>query len=99
MERMDMKNGGESIPAPAPREVPVESNSEALVFVDALLKDTFQLVVLLTGVGTRALLTVVDRLRGRAEFVAALGRTKIAARGPKPVAVLRELGLAPWVVL
>lgn len=90
--------GGESIAAPALREVPVESNSEALAFVDALLRDTFQLVVLLTGVGTRALLTVIDRMRDRAEFVAALGRTKIAARGPKPVGVLRELGLAAWVV-
>jgi uroporphyrinogen-III synthase len=30
--------GGESIAAPALREVPVESNTEALAFVDALLK-------------------------------------------------------------
>ena len=29
--------------------------------------------------------------------MAALSRTRIAARGPKPVAVLRELGITPWV--
>jgi uroporphyrinogen-III synthase len=90
--------GGEPIPAPALREIPIESNSEALAFVDALLQDQFDLVILLTGVGTRALLAVVDTLRNRDAFVAALGRTRIAARGPKPVAVLRELGLAPWAV-
>jgi uroporphyrinogen-III synthase len=90
--------GGEAVSAPALREVPLESNGEALAFVDALLRDEFDLVILLTGVGTRALLAVVDTLRDRAAFVAALGRTRTAARGPKPVAVLRELGLTPWVV-
>jgi uroporphyrinogen-III synthase len=46
----------------------------------------------------RALLAVVDRRGVRPQFLAALDSTKIAARGPKPVAVLREFGLAPWVV-
>jgi uroporphyrinogen-III synthase len=90
--------GGEAVSAPALREVPLESNGEALAFIDALLGDEFDLVILLTGVGTRALLAVVDQLRDRAAFVAALGRARTAARGPKPVAVLRELGLTPWVV-
>ena len=90
--------GGEPISAPALREVPLDTNSDALTFVDALLRDEFDLVILLTGVGTRALLAVVDQLRDRDAFVRALGRTRVAARGPKPVAVLRELGLVPWVV-
>jgi len=89
--------GGRPLSAPALREVPLESNTEALAFVDALLRDEFDLIVLLTGVGTRGLLAVVDRLRDRGAFVAALSRTRIAARGPKPVAVLRELGISPWV--
>lgn len=90
--------GGQPVSAPALREVPVASNTEALTFVDALLRDEFDLVILLTGVGTRALLAVVDALRDRAALVAAMGRTRIAARGPKPVAVLRELGLTAWAV-
>jgi uroporphyrinogen-III synthase len=37
-------------------------------------------------------------VRGSREtFVQALGRAKVVARGPKPVAALRELGLTPWV--
>ncbi len=89
--------GGEPVSAPALREVPVETNTDALAFIDALLHDQFDLVILLTGVGTRALLAVVDQMRDRAAFVAALSRTRIAARGPKPVAVLRDIGLSPWV--
>jgi uroporphyrinogen-III synthase len=89
--------GGQPTSAPALREVPLETNTEALTFADALVNDEFDLVILLTGVGTRALLEVVDRLRDRKAFVEALSRVRIAARGPKPVAVLRELGISPWV--
>ena len=90
--------GGEPISAPALREVPIESNSEAVAFVDALVRGEFDVVVLLTGVGARALLAVVDRFRDRSEFIAALKRTRVAVRGPKPLSVLRELGIPPWVV-
>jgi uroporphyrinogen-III synthase len=89
--------GGRPLSAPALREVPLESNPEALAFADGLVRDEFDLVILLTGVGTRALLAVVDKLRDRASFVAALSRTRVVARGPKPVAVLRELGITPWL--
>jgi uroporphyrinogen-III synthase len=89
--------GGQPISAPALREIPIDTNTEAFAFIDALLRHEFDLVVLLTGVGTRALLAVVDRRGVRPAFLRALDSTKIAARGPKPVAVLRELGLAPWV--
>ena len=91
--------GGTPLVAPSMREVPLESNEEALAFADALGRGEFDLVVLLTGVGARALLAVVERVRGSREpFVDALRATRVAARGPKPVAVLRELGIEPWAV-
>ena len=89
--------GGRPVVAPALREVPIESNTRALAFADALIRDEFDVVVLLTGVGARALLDVVGGAGGREAFVAALGRTKVAVRGPKPLGVMRELGLQPWV--
>ncbi len=90
--------GGQPVSAPSMREVPLDSNSDAIAFADALERGEFDLVVLLTGVGTRALLTVVQHVKGnRDAFVSALGRTKVLARGPKPVAVLRELALTPWL--
>jgi uroporphyrinogen-III synthase len=89
--------GGQPISAPSMREVPLDSNPEAIAFADALARDEFELVILLTGVGTRALVAVVDARGSRDAFVSALSRTKVLARGPKPVAVLRELALTPWL--
>ena len=53
--------GGEPISAPSMREVPLESNTEALAFADRLERGEFDLVVLLTGVGTRALIATVEQ--------------------------------------
>ena len=89
--------GGRPVVAPALREVPLESNPEALVFADALMRGEFDCVILLTGVGTRVLVDVVERAGSREPFVAALAKTKVVARGPKPLAVLRELNVPAWV--
>ena len=89
--------GGEPVVAPAMREVPVESNKEAVAFAQALFAGEFDMVVFLTGVGTRALLSVVETAYKREEYIAALQRVKVVARGPKPVAALRELGITPAI--
>jgi uroporphyrinogen-III synthase len=89
--------GGQPFSAPALREVPLESNTQARDFAGDLIAGRVDLVVLLTGVGTRALLEVVQGAGIRDAFVAALARTKVAVRGPKPLAVLRELQIQPWV--
>ena len=91
--------GGTPIVAPALREVPLDSNPEAIAFAEALIRGEFDLVILLTGVGTRALLDVVGGAGKRDEFVAALAETRVVPRGPKPLSVMRELGLAPWVMV
>jgi len=90
--------GGVPVSAPSMREVPLQSNPEAIAFADALERNEFGLVILLTGVGTRALLAVIERVHGtRDRFVDALRRSRMLARGPKPVAVLRELGVPVWL--
>jgi uroporphyrinogen-III synthase len=91
--------GGTPIVAPALREVPLESNPQAMAFAEALIRGEFDVVILLTGVGTRALLDVVGGAGKRDEFVAALAETRVVPRGPKPLSVMRELGLAPWVMV
>lgn len=87
--------GGEPFVAPAMREVPLDSNTEALSFAEALLAGKVDIVILLTGVGTRAVLSVAETKYSREEFISALKRTKVVPRGPKPTAVLRELGVTP----
>src|SRR5512138_692525 len=77
--------GGQPVSAPSMREVPLQSNPEAVAFADALERGDYGLVILLTGVGTRTLVAVVERVRGTStSFVEALRRTKVLARGPKP---------------
>jgi uroporphyrinogen-III synthase len=83
--------GGQPIVAPSMREVPLESNT------GALLAGEFDMVIFLTGVGTRALLSVVETTHKRDEYIAALQRVKVVARGPKPVAALREMGITPAI--
>lgn len=91
--------GGEAFVAPSMREVPLESNGQALAFIEDLIGGEYDVVVLLTGVGTRVLLDIVQRLHGtRRKFAEALADTMVIARGPKPAAVLRELEIAPWFV-
>lgn len=97
LARLITTYGGKPILAPAMREVPLESNSEALEFVRALLKDEFDMVIFLTGVGVRALARVAESVCPRDEYVAALRRVRVVARGPKPVAALRDLGVTPNV--
>jgi uroporphyrinogen-III synthase len=87
---------GRPLVAPALREVPLESNSAALAFADGLFRDEFDVVVFLTGVGLRTLVDVVAPVHPRAALSAALARTRVVARGPKPLAVLRELRVPVW---
>ncbi|HXN96869.1 MAG TPA: uroporphyrinogen-III synthase, partial [Candidatus Acidoferrales bacterium] len=57
----------------------------------------FDMVIFLTGVGTRALLGVVEKVHDRGAYIAALQRVIVVARGPKPVAALREIGITPAI--
>ena len=83
--------GGNATVAPSMREVPIESNTEAQGFTRALLAGGFDLLILLTGVGTRALTRVAETVCPREDFISALRRLPVVARGPKPMAVLKEL--------
>lgn len=88
--------GGHAIVAPALREVPLESNDEAHAFAGLLLHGAFDITIFLTGVGTRALVAAIEPVVPLTAFTDALARTKVVARGPKPLAALRELGVPVW---
>jgi uroporphyrinogen-III synthase len=85
--------GGRPVVAPALREIPLASNVRALEFVNALIAGHFDMVILLTGVGTRALVGIAESAGQREPFLEAMRRVAIVARGPKPLAVLRELNI------
>jgi uroporphyrinogen-III synthase len=97
IETLIATHGGRPMLAPAMRELPNESDAAARDFAHALVRGEFDAVVFLTGVGVRALVAAADAAGIRDAFVAALARTRIATRGPKPVAALRELQVPIWV--
>jgi|SRR5579872_935083 len=90
MSRLIETYGGKPVHAPAMREVPLSSNPDALKFADALFEGKFDAVVFLTGAGARALSNVVGGAHSTEKFFEALRKVSVVARGPKPVAVLRE---------
>jgi uroporphyrinogen-III synthase len=90
MSRLIETYGGKPLHAPSMREVPLSSNLEALKFADALLEGKVDVVIFLTGVGARALSKVLESVHPTEKFFEALRKVSVVARGPKPVAVLRE---------
>ncbi len=90
MAKLIVNHGGEPIVAPSMREIPLETNTEALAFVRKLLAGEFDMVIFLTGVGTRALARVVETMYPVEKYLTELRKIAVVARGPKPVAVLKE---------
>jgi uroporphyrinogen-III synthase len=82
--------GGKPFHAPAMREIPLASNREALEFGEQLFAGKIDAVIFLTGVGARAISKVLQTAHPAERFLDALRRVTVIARGPKPVAVLRE---------
>jgi len=99
MAELIRRYGGEPIIAPSMREIPLSQNKAALDFVRRLEAGEIDIVVLLTGVGTRTLVEAVAGEYPREKLAAALGRVTLVARGPKPVAALKELGLQPTIAV
>jgi uroporphyrinogen-III synthase len=98
LARLLSRHGLDPIVAPSMREVPLADQSEAQAFGEALQRGECDLLVLLTGVGARALVEALATRWPRPMVVEQLGRIQLACRGPKPVAFLKELGLKPQVV-
>ncbi len=90
--------GGEPFVVPAMREAPLESHRQALEFADGLMQGNYDLVLFLTGVGVRALLDIVATRHNREEFLQALRKVRVGARGPKPQAALRDVQVPVAVV-
>jgi uroporphyrinogen-III synthase len=83
-------NGGEPFVAPALVEVPLEHNHEAFAFAERLYAGEFDMIIFLTGVGARLLGRILAAREPEARLHEALRKLAVVARGPKPIAVLRE---------
>lgn len=85
--------GGRARVAPATREVAAPVGADVSRIVTTLLQSKIDLIIFLTGVGTRALARAVEPFCSREDFLSALRKVPILARGPKPVAALKEMNV------
>lgn len=97
------REGAAVVRAPALAEVVVDATAEIKAWSETLIEDRYDIVVFLTGVGVTRLLDEIERLGHLDAVRAALGRTTVIARGPKPSAALgrRRIGVTvpvpePW---
>jgi uroporphyrinogen decarboxylase len=95
IERLITKHGGRPMVSPSMREVPLAPNRAAIDFANRVITGQIDVIVFLTGVGTRELVRQIERYVDRDRFLAAVSDIKTVARGPKPVAALKELGITP----
>ena len=98
MGELIRRQGGDPFVAPSMREAPIEDNLEAFEFAERLFRSEFDLMIFLTGVGTRALNKVLAARYPEEQFAEALRKIAVAARGPKPLAALRELKVPVAVI-
>lgn len=85
------KRGMDTISAPSMQEVPFEKNRDAFSFAEKLLKGEIDIVIFLTGVGTRYLLETLKSKYPVEEILGALHKVFVVVRGPKPLKVLRDV--------
>ena len=75
----------------APDPAPIEA------WIRRFIDKPFDDLVLTTGEGLRRLMKVARRMDVERPFIAAVGKARKFARGPKPGRALREIGLEPQV--
>ncbi len=97
MERLIAKYGGKPFVSPSMREVPIEENREAIDFAYRVITGEINIVIFLTGVGFKHLLSAIERSIDKQRFLNALSDITTVVRGPKPAAAMRDEGLTATV--
>ena len=93
MHRMIEKLGGEPSVSPSMRELPLAENPQAIDFANRCLTGQVEMVIVMTGVGFKHLLAAVEKKVPMERFLDSLRDIVTVARGPKPVAAMKEVGL------
>src|SRR5579872_6524910 len=88
--------GARAVRCPLVQIADLDDTSEAEAWIGRIIESPFDYTVLLTGDGLRRLLTISGAQR--AALIAALEKTRLITRGPKPVRALREIGLTPTIM-
>lgn len=95
MHQLIERFGGVPLVAPSMREIPLDDNREALQVIRQLALGKIDCLVLLTGVGTTAMLELARSVSLEQQLLERMAATPLIVRGPKPAAVIHRLGLQP----
>ena len=95
MHRMIEKLGGEASVSPSMRELPLDKNPRAIEFANRCLTGQVDVLIVMTGVGFNHLLAAVERKVPRDRFLDSLRDIVTVARGPKPVAAMKDVDITP----
>ncbi len=99
LEQLIRRHGGDPFVAPSVKEVPFEQHDEIYCWAERLFAGDFDLLVLMTGAGLTYLSDVLAERYPRAAFADALRRVTIVSRGPKPAAVLHQMGVTSRIMV
>jgi uroporphyrinogen-III synthase len=99
MTRLIEHYGGQPLVAPALREIPIQDNPAALRFGARLIDGQVDILILMTGIGTTTLFEILRSHHPMSSIMVGLKQTAIVARGPKPVAALKPLGITPTLTV
>ena len=99
IETMIQRLNGEAFVAPSVQERALEDHGDAVRFVEGLEAGEFDLVICMTGAGLAFLRDVVSAHMPVDRLAEALRRVTIVCRGPKPVPLLRAMGVPVHVVV
>ncbi|MDO9118690.1 MAG: uroporphyrinogen-III synthase [Nitrospira sp.] len=99
MTRLIERYGGRPSVAPALRELPIQDNPTALRFGIRLIEGQVDVLVLMTGVGTTALFDILKSRHPMSSIMVGVKQCALVARGPKPVAALKALGISPTLIV
>lgn len=90
MASLVRRHGGVPFGAPVLEEIYLKESPQVQQLVAEVCGGQIDVILLLTGVGTRALIETAASMGRQQEFIDSLDRVKVIARSPKPARVLRE---------
>lgn len=99
METLILRQEGVPFVAPSVKERAIDDTGEAVRFVENLESGAFEMLICMTGAGIAFLRDTLAPAISPERLGAALRRVTIVSRGPKPVGILRTLGVPVSIMI
>ncbi|SRR5579871_5399983 len=99
MEDLITRHGGHPHVAPSMREIPLTENKPAFQFFDHLQQGEVDVIVFMTGVGTKILFDALETHIAPSRIQKAFKHAVLVPRGPKAVKALSDRKLRPSIAV